>query len=66
MTSLQDQLVRFSFVPAFVSAGGVKLPADLTASHVITTTCFCQRVLGEQYDKLVSAMPAAEGRFVQV
>jgi len=60
MICSQNKLVHFSFVPSLVPAGGMKLPADLTARQVMTAMCLCQRVSEELYDKLSNAVPAAE------
>ncbi len=37
----QDKLVHLSFAPSCVSAGGMKLPADLMARQVMTAMCLC-------------------------
>ncbi len=60
MIRSQDQLVHFSYVPSVVSAGGMKLPADLTSKSSHYHNVSVSKGFWELYNKLINAMPAAE------
>jgi hypothetical protein len=60
-------MVYLSFAPSLVPAGGMKLPADLTARQVMIAMCLMSCVSVKEFvESYMTAIPAAELRYVQV